>query len=186
MIFGFLGKFGIDIGKIFPRKIFFRDAKRSEKVRRSQIVGEIQIPYCNLYVTRLETRVALHVNYNGKSELAPNFENVDFFQIIFHLEKIFFGKTFYLCQSQIFPGIQKSYLEIRAMRLTMRKTSSYISPSILNRTAGIRLAYHIVLIYFYTRLVLTGRGHWEEEKTPKPWLGSLLPAATVQGVPGRN
>ena len=65
-------------------------------------------------------------------------------KIIFGDQKIFLDLFFYLRRSKIFPGIKKSYLEIRAMRLTMRKTSSYIFSSILNRS-GSHLPYRLEL-----------------------------------------
>ena len=50
-----------------------------------------------------------------------------FFPTIFLIffDETFFEKFFsrYLCRSKISPGVQKSYLEIRAVSLTMRKSS---------------------------------------------------------------
>ena len=66
----------------------------------------------------------------------------------FGLEKIFFGKSFYLCQLKIFPGFQKSHLEQRAVRLKSRKTrdpvffSEFPDPGILlhnNSRPGLEL-----------------------------------------------
>ena len=33
------------------------------------------------------------MNYNRESEFPPKFEKVELFKIVFHLEKIFFGKN---------------------------------------------------------------------------------------------
>ena len=47
-----------------------------------------------------------------------------FFEIFFHLETFYLCMDFSLYQSKNFPGIQKSYLENRAMNLNIRKTGS--------------------------------------------------------------
>ena len=46
------------------------------------------------------------------------------FEKIFHVENFYFCMNFSLYQSKNFPGIQKSYLENRAMNLNIRKTGS--------------------------------------------------------------
>ena len=64
-------KFGCRKNPIFKKKIF-------------------QILYCNSYVTRLESRVALHMNYNREYEFAPNFENAENFEWIDLQDEIIF------------------------------------------------------------------------------------------------
>ena len=57
----------------------------------------------------------------------------DFFDKVFYLEKNYFVFGFFLCQSEIFSGIQKPYLENRASILKLFKIKK---PIILRQISG--------------------------------------------------
>ena len=50
----------------------------------------------------------------------------DFFKKIFHLEKKFFQKYFYLCRSKIFQRFQKSHLEILKITLNPKNAGGCV------------------------------------------------------------
>ena len=58
----------------------------------------------------------------GKCLVSKNIFSI-FSTTFFDLENLYFCMDFFVCQSEISPGIQKSYLENRAIILKIRKTT---------------------------------------------------------------
>ena len=150
MIFGFLRKFWIDIEKIYNKIMFSRPKHFVEKV--GEIFFEIKKIGGNLWKNQWKTKIPTFrffdffsrnfgiFNFHWlfrrfflrKKNCSKN-KFSTFSRKFFDLEKFYFCMDFFLYQSEIFSGIQKSYLENRARILKLYKTKN---PNILTQISG--------------------------------------------------
>ena len=125
MIFGFLGKFRIDIGVQKNYRISFSRWKIYQQIR-NLVTFEALL---NLYK---ELKHSLYKFYKGNasipyinSKVPQKCQDVGFFDNFFISKKSSEHFSDHLGRSEISPGIQKSYLENRAMSVEMRKIDMY-------------------------------------------------------------
>ena len=127
-MFGILKKFWIDIGENIFEKIFFQDqnkflgkiwkyfrcfSDKKSKFRKLKILGISKFwNFENLEIPK----ILIFQNFDFLSEKTSKF----FPRFFWSWKKYFFEKYFHLCQFKFSSGFQKSYLENRAMSLTMQ------------------------------------------------------------------